>query len=151
LGSGAQIPELEDIADPDFFELMIARFTPKPRVEECRIKTVKEFDERLAPLIAEPMLAIGLNCIAEGAGWGSFLLLLSEERALIHLMEGPCLTAHEAGHRFSGAPTVKFLDDAMVWHEVPFERTVSREQGLRALRHWLPRGEKLPELMWVTA
>jgi hypothetical protein len=97
------------------------------------------------------MLAIGLNCVAEGADWGSFLLLLNGERGVVHLMEGPCLTARDPNLRAPGAPSVKFQDDAGVWHDVPFEGTISREQGLRALRHWLPRGEKLPELTWRRA
>jgi hypothetical protein len=137
----------DEVADPDFFELTIARFTPKPVVEECRIKTVCELDDRLAEIITEPMLAIGLGCVAEDADWGHFLLLLNGERSWVHLMEGPCLTARDPS--VSGARTLmSFQDDAGVSHEIPFEDTISREQGLRALRYWLPRGEKLPELVW---
>jgi hypothetical protein len=140
----------DEVADPDFFELMVARFTPAPRADECRISTARELDEQLAGVLAEPMLAVGLNCVAEGADWGSLLLLLNGERAWVHLMEGPCLTARDPTVSRSGAP-VSFRDDAGVWHEVPFEDTIPREQGLRALRHWLPRGEKLPELVWGRA
>jgi hypothetical protein len=139
--------QLDEVADSDYFDLTIARFTPKPRADECRIKTVRELNERLAEIITEPMLAIGLGCVAEGADWGHFLLLLNGERAWVHLMEGPCLTAHDPS--VSGSRTlVSFQDDAGVSHEIPFEDTISREQGLRALRHWLPRGKKLPELVW---
>jgi hypothetical protein len=56
--------QLDEVADPDYFDLMIARFTPKPRADECRIKTVRELDERLAEIITEPKLAIGLGCVA---------------------------------------------------------------------------------------
>jgi hypothetical protein len=137
----------EEVADPDFFELMIARFTPKPRAKQCRIKTVGELDERLAGALADPMLAIGLTCVAEGVDWGSFLLLLNGERAWVHLMVGHCITARDPKIRDTSA-SVSFLDDAGVWHQMPFEATLSREQGLCALRHWLPRGEKLPKLAW---
>ena len=139
--------QLDEVADPDYFDLIIAHFTPKPRADECRIKTVRELDERLAEIITEPMLAIGLGCVAEDANWGHFLLLLNGERSWVHLMEGPCLTARDPS--VSGSRTlVSFQDDAGVSHEIPFEDTISREQGLRALRYWLPRGEKLPELVW---
>ena len=139
--------QLDEVADPDYFELMIARFTPKPRVGEFRITTMGELDERLAEIMTEPMLAIGLGCVAKDANWGHFLLLLNGERAWVHLMEGPCLTARDPS--VSGSHSlVAFQDDVWVSHEIPFEDTISREQGLRALRHWLPRGEKLPELVW---
>jgi hypothetical protein len=136
----------DEVADPDFFKLMIARFAPKSK-SECRIKSVDELDARLTGVLSESMLAIGLACVAEGADWGAFLLLLNGERAWVHLMEGPCLTARDPEARGSGA-SVRFCDDAGVWHEIPLEDTISREQGLRALRHWLPRGDKLPELAW---
>jgi hypothetical protein len=139
--------QLDEVADPDYFDLMIARFTPTPRTEESRIKTVRELDERLAGIMADPILAIGLGCVAEDADWGHFLLLLNGERARVHLMEGPCLTARDPN--VSGSRTlVGFQDDAGVSHLIPFDDTISREQGLRALRHWLPCGEKLPELVW---
>jgi hypothetical protein len=44
--------QLDEVADPDCFDLMIARFTPTPRTEESRIKTVRELDERLAGIMA---------------------------------------------------------------------------------------------------
>ena len=46
---------------------------------------------------------------------------------------------------------VPFLDDGGNWHEVELADTVPRPVGLRALRHWLPRGEKLLELDWGPA
>ena len=109
---------------------------------------MQELDDRLADLLSEPILAIGLNCVADGADWGHFLLLLSGERALVHLMEGPCVSARDPSLGAPAASSVKFQDDAGFWHEVPFTGTISQQQGLRALRHWLPRGEKLPELEW---
>jgi hypothetical protein len=144
------MPPTEDVADLDFFELMIARFTPNPQVSEWRINTVRELDECLAGLLTEPLLAVGLGCVAEGADWGSFLLLLHRERGWVHLMEGACLTARDPSLTGPNG-VVRFQDDAGVWHEVAFEETISREQGLQALRHWLPRGDKLPELRWVKA
>lgn len=139
--------KLDEVADPDYFDLMIVRFTPRPRAHECHVKTLRELDECLAGIMTEPMLAIGLGCVAEDAGWGHFLLLLNGERGWVHLMEGACLTARDP--RVSGSRTlVSFQDDVGVSHEIPFEDTISREQGHQALRHWLPRGEKLPELVW---
>lgn len=139
--------EMDQVAAPDYFELMIARFTPKPRADELRITTLGELDQCLAHCMTEPMLAIGLSCVAEDADWGHFLLLMNGERAWVHLMEGPCRTARDPGVNGSRS-LVTFEDDGGVSHKIPFEDTISREQGLRALRHWLPRGEKLPELVW---
>lgn len=141
--------ETEEIADPDFFELMVTRFTPSPQSEECRIRTVQELDLQLAPFLEESMLAIGLSCVAEGAGWGYFLLLVNGARAWVHLMEGRCVTAHDTNLGVKATPLVRFQDDAGVWHEVPFQDTITREQGIRALQHWVPHGEKMPELTWV--
>lgn len=67
----------DEVAEPDYFDLKIARFAPKRRVDECRIKTVGELDERLAEIIAEPMLAIGLGCVAEEADWGHIRMALT--------------------------------------------------------------------------
>jgi hypothetical protein len=141
----------EDADDSDYFELMIARFKPKLQTEECRIKTGEELDDRLARVLAEPQLAIGLGFVEDGAGWGYFLLLLNGERAWIHLMEGPCVTGRDSKVALADTRPVRFRDDVGVWHEVPFKDTITREQGVQALRHWLPRGEKLPELTWVWA
>ena len=141
--------ELDEMADADFFELLVTRFTPEPSTEECRIETVQELDERLAPILSEQMLAINLNCVSDDADWGSFLLLLCGERALIHLMEGPCISARDPSLVAPDASPVRFRDDAGFWHEAPFEHTISREQGLRALRHWLSQGETASELSWT--
>src|SRR5262245_2267436 len=47
-----RMSQSEEVAEPDFFELMIARLTPKALVEEYRIKAVEELDERLAGVLS---------------------------------------------------------------------------------------------------
>lgn len=141
--------ELEELADADFFELMVTRFTPESSTEECQIETLQELDERLATVLSDQMLAINLNCVSDDADWGSFLLLLCGERALVHLMEGPCISARDPSLSAPGAAPVRFRDDAGFWHEAPFEHTISREQGLRSLRRWLSQRSKAPELLWT--
>jgi hypothetical protein len=133
---------------PEYFELMIARFMAEPTTEECRVESLEELDVRLAPVLSEPILTIGLNRVIDDADWGHFLLLLNGDRAWIHLVDGPCLTGRDPNLRASAAQPVMFQDDAGVWHEVPYDGTLSREQGLAALRHWAPRGEKSAELAW---
>jgi hypothetical protein len=51
----------------------------------------------------------------------------------------------------AGKATVMFEDDGGNVHEVPLRDTISREQGLRALRCWMPRAEKWSELVWGPA
>jgi hypothetical protein len=53
--------------------------------------------------------------------------------------------------RESETRSAGFQDDVGVSHVVPLEGTIAREQGLAALRHWMPRGEKLPGLVWGRA
>jgi hypothetical protein len=137
-----------DIAEPDYFELALTQFAPRPATRTFRIKTVAELDEHLRSVAEQEFLSVGLCCIAEEADWGSFWLLVSGERACIHLLEGPCLTGRAPSPGGRGAERVRFLDDGGNWHEFALADTVSREMGLRALRHWLPRAEKLPELEW---
>jgi hypothetical protein len=139
--------QVDELPDPEYFDLMIARFTPKLSASECRIRTVRELDERLAETMTEPMLAIGIGCVTKDADWDHFLLLLNGDRAWIHLMAGRCITARDP-NSLSSQTLVNFQDDAGVSHKIAFQDTVSRDQGLRALRHWLPRGDKLTELVW---
>src|SRR5262245_27018713 len=103
LGARRRMSDCEEVADPDYFELLISRFTPQATSEESRINTVQELDERLAPVRPEPRLAILLCCVAEEADWGSFTLLLNGERALVHLLEGPCFTARDPNLHAPGA------------------------------------------------
>jgi hypothetical protein len=141
--------EPEELADNNYFELMVTRFLPRPKTEEFHIKTVQELDECLASVLPEHVLTVSLNCVSEEADWGSFVLLLCGERALVHLIEGPCLSARDPSLGAGSGRMVKFQDDAGFAHEVPFEHTLAREQGLKALRLWLPRGERLTELPWT--
>ncbi len=138
-------------AEPDDFELVLTRFAPRPVTQTFQIKTVAELDTNLLEVGGEDLLCIGLGCIAEGADWGSFWLLLNGTRAYIHLLEGPCLTARDPSEVVRDGEVIQFPDDGGNWHEVAAANTVSRELGLRAVRHWLPRGEKLPELSWGRA
>ena len=88
---------------------------------------------------------VGPTFVTEGADWGSFLLLPNGGRAWVHLMEGPCPTARDADLTDTGG-SVGLQDDVGVWHQAPFESTISREQRFRASRHRPPRGEKWPGL-----
>ena len=58
--------ELGELADTDFFELMVTRFTPEPSAEECQIETVQELDER--DLRAERLHALDVEADGEAAG-----------------------------------------------------------------------------------
>lgn len=136
---------------PDYFELTLTHFTPHPVTESCKIETVAELDEYLLRIAGEKLLSIGVGCIADEADWGSCWLFINGDRAHIHLLEGPCVTGRDPSIAEQGGERVRFRDDGGNWHDFEFVDTVSREQGLRALRHWLPRGEKLPELRWDQA
>ena len=140
-----------ELAEPDDFELVVTGFDPTPVTRTVRIKTVAELDASLRDREGEELLFVGLSCIAEGAEWGAFGLFLSGGRAYIHLVEGPCLTARDPSEVVPDGGGVRFRDDGGNWHEFPMAETVSRELGLRAVRHWLPRGDKLPELSWGRA
>ena len=118
-------PTSELIDDPDYFTLVLTRFTPRPKAEESRINSVTEFDEKLAPVQAEPLLFVGLSCMAEGAEGGAFSLFLSGDRAWIHLMEGRCLTGKDPESVRHGPDTVRFQDDGGNWHDLALSDTVS--------------------------
>jgi hypothetical protein len=144
------VPE-PDLADPDYFELSLTRFAPEPVTLTRRIRTVAELDEHLIPAAGEATLCVGLTCVAEEAEWGAFCLLLGGTRGYVHLQEGPCLTACDPASAVPDGGSVHFLDDGGNCHEIALRNTVAREQGLRALRHWMPHGERLPELIWRPA
>jgi hypothetical protein len=82
---------------------------------------------------------------------GSFWLFLNGDRAWIHLIEGPYFTARDPAA--SGLPhaIVEFRDDTGSPHPIAVRDTVSRDQGLRALRLWMPHAERLAELTWTRA
>jgi hypothetical protein len=143
--------EEPELVEPDYFELALTRFTPRPATQTARITTVAELDQHLRAAEGQELLCVGLCCIAEEADWGAFCLLVSGERAYIHLQDGPCLTGREPPPVRKAAGRVRFLDDGENWHEFELANTVPREVGLRALRHWLPRGERLAELEWGRA
>jgi hypothetical protein len=56
-----------NIAEPDYFELALTRFTPRPVTRTSRIKTVTELDEQLPSAAGEELLSVGVCCVAEGA------------------------------------------------------------------------------------
>jgi hypothetical protein len=141
-----------DNVDPDFFELEITSLQPARPTSECRIKTVQDLDRALAGVESAVQLALGVTaCDADGGDMGSFWLFLNGDRAWIHLIEGLCFTARDPQATGRSQAIVEFKDDAGHIHRISTSDTVSREQGIEALRRWLPHGEKLPELEWDRA
>jgi hypothetical protein len=133
-----------------YFELTIAGRSPEAP-EVVRVESPEGLEAHLARYEVEPLWAVGLGYVEDEADRGSFWLLVRGDRAFIHLMEGPCLSARDPAAIGGEDGTVAFRDDGGNWHEVPPKATVSREQGLRALRHWMTSGEKLPDLDWRPA
>ena len=88
----------------------------------------------------------GLVC-NEGAG-GAFYLFIAGGRSWVHVTAGPCLTAR--GRDAAGvAGSVAFRLDTGERREIAADRTVSRNQGEQALRHWFRTERQWPELVWV--
>ncbi len=138
-----------DNLEPEFFELEITRFEPTPATTEHRIKTVDALDRLLGNFESESELVIGLTAVdPDDCDMGSFWLFLKGERSWAHLTEGACYEARDPAFSGPSQATLEFQDDSGNQHRVPVRHTLSRDQGLKALRHWLPHGERLSELIW---
>ncbi|HWG47442.1 MAG TPA: hypothetical protein VN688_32055 [Gemmataceae bacterium] len=85
----------------------------------------------------------------EGAE-GAFYLFLSDDRAWVHLAAGSCRTARGRAVPELGSSVIFRLDNGEE-RMIPVERTVAREQGLKALRYWFSTEQAWPELNWVHA
>ena len=130
------------------FALEVTLFTPAPTTDTLPIATVAELDAALGRFDGERELVLGLVC--DGGAGGAFFLFVSGDRGWVHLTAGPCRTASGwAGPEPAGA--VVFRLDTGDRRVVPADRTVSREQGLRALRHWFLTEQLWPELEWIGA
>jgi hypothetical protein len=137
---------------PDHWQLSLYRFdfaqVPVPEFEDYRLSSTDELDRVLDRFADESHLAIGLDELDEDdCHWGSFWVFLTHLRAWIHLMEGPCLTARDPTLSDSSIEE-EFLIDNGDSKQVPYRDTLSREQGLGALRVWMSEGKKLDELTW---
>jgi hypothetical protein len=145
-------PMSVDNVEPAFFELELTSLEPLCPTRERRIKTIKGLDRELAQVQSAAQLVVGLTAFdADECDMGSFWLFLNGARAWIHLTEGACFTARAPGAAGRSRATVEFQDDGGTRHRIPLRDTVSRDQGLEALRRWLPHGEKWPGLRWVRA
>jgi hypothetical protein len=136
---------MSDDADGPDFLLEVTRFVPDPLAESYSIKSEEDLESALEAYETEDTLVVALAC-DEGAG-GAFFLFLAEERACIHLTEGPCWTAAEHTPSREAQP-VSFRMDNGERLEVIVEQTVTRKQGIEALRQWYRTGERTLELDW---
>jgi hypothetical protein len=83
---------------------------------------------------------------ANGVSYGEFHAWLSGDRALVRIDEHREWYAREPV-RPKGDP-VEFFDEGEVSFAAPRGATVSREQALAALAHWLATGDMLRTLVW---
>jgi hypothetical protein len=127
------------------FELEVTRFNPALTTTASRVASLTEFDSIVSRCADEQEAVFGLSC-DEGAG-GAFYLFVSGDRAWVHLIAGPCCTA--LSRAVSGPAEVVFRLDTGERKAVPRDRTVSRKEGLQALRHWFATERQWPELEWV--
>ena len=138
--------------EPDFFEAAVTRFEPVKETKEFEIKSVKDLDRLWTSFASEKQLVVCVTAIdADGCDMGTFGLFLNRDRAWIHLTEGACHTARDSDFSPQDRTEVVFRDDAGREHRIPSHKTTSRDLGIKALRHWLPNGERLPELSWGSA
>jgi hypothetical protein len=128
------------------FALEVTRFTPTPVTESFPVASLADLDAAIGRCAGEPEAVFGLVC-DEGAG-GAFFLFVAGGRGWVHLTAGPCRTARS---RDASAATgsVAFRLDTGERREVAADRTVSRKQGVQALRHWFLTEQQWPELVWV--
>lgn len=134
------------------FKLNITRLRPGPMSEEKRIRSMQELDNELAFVKDWSVLAIGMTALAEGdTDWGSFWLFLKGERAWVHLIEGMCRTARDPLLVTLAEELIEFVIDTGESIKVRLRDTLSRDQGLKALRHWVAESEELAELRWGPA
>ena len=130
------------------FTLEVTRFAPDPVTESQPVALRTEFDAAVGRYDAEREVVFGLVC-DEGAG-GAFYMFVAGGRAWVHLTAGPCVTARSRGTA-RAAGVVVFRLDTGERREVEADRTVSREQGMQALRHWFCTEQQSPELAWTPA
>lgn len=127
------------------FALDVTRFVPAPVTESFPVASVADLDAALGRYSSAPEVVFGLVC-DEGAG-GAFFLFVAGGRGWVHLTAGPCRTAR-GPDTWGGTGLVAFRLDTGERREVAADRTVSREQGVQALRHWFCTGQQWPELVW---
>jgi hypothetical protein len=128
------------------FVLEVTRFTPALATETLPVPALADFDDTVRRYEAEPELVFGLVC--DGGAGGAFYLFINGDRGWIHLTAGSCHTAHGRVEPQSVEPVVFRLDTGRR-QAVPADQTVSRQEGLRALRHWFCTEKPWPELDWI--
>jgi hypothetical protein len=127
------------------FALEVTRFSPTLSTGASPVISLAEFDSIISRCAEEREVVVGLIC-DKGAG-GAFYLFVNGNRAWIHLTQGPCYTA--VGQAVSEPAEVVFRLDTGETRAVPIGRTVSRQEGLNALRHWFATEQQWSELEWV--
>lgn len=128
------------------FALEVTRFTPAPVTEAFPVASLAELDAIVRRHDGEREVVFGLDC--DGGAGGAFWLFLAGERGWIHLTAGGCSTARG---RDATAATglVAFRIDTGEQREIAAGRTVSRTQGVQALRHWFCTEQQWSELEWI--
>jgi hypothetical protein len=127
------------------FELQVTRFTPVVATDTLPVATLADFDATVRRYDGEQEVVFGL--VADGGAGGAFYLFVSGARGWVHLTAGPCRTAR--GRAASGqSEAVVFRLGNGDRRVIPADQTVSREQGLRALRHWFRTEQPWPDLAW---
>jgi len=145
--------EINDVP-PYLFEVEITSFHPDPETVAHEVGALAELDEHLAGFAAEPLLAVLATRFyqdeddEEPCDWGTFSLFLSEKRAWVHLMEGPCFRAVRPAEAGQADGPVRFWLDNGEWRDLPHRDTIPRDVGIEALRRWVLTGERLPDLEW---
>lgn len=127
------------------FALGVTRFSPTLTTIASPVASLAELDSIINQCADEQEVVFGLDC-DEGAG-GAFYLFVSGDRAWVHLTQGPCYTA--LGRVVSEPAEVVFRLDTGEKRIVQMSRTVSRQEGLQALRHWFATEQQWPKLEWV--
>jgi immunity protein Imm1 of predicted polymorphic toxin system len=130
------------------FTLEVTRFAPALATDALPVAALADFDAAIQRYDGEGEVVFGL--VGDEGAWGAFYLFVSGDRAWVHLTAGPCCTARSRVAPEPAEPLVFRLDNGEQ-RAVPADQTVSREQGLRALRHWLCTGQPWPGLEWVRA
>jgi hypothetical protein len=137
-----------DEPDSGGFTLEVTRFEPTLCTDESPIESLADLDAAIDEHGDVQDVVFGLAA-DEGAG-GAFYLFVSGDRAWVHLTAGPCLTARVHARPERDAPVLFRLDTGET-RTVPADQTVSREQGVTALRHWFRTEQPWPDLEWVPA
>ncbi|HEV7508714.1 MAG TPA: hypothetical protein VGS07_27795 [Thermoanaerobaculia bacterium] len=131
------------------YEIEITHFAPDPIVERYAGATSEDAVQQIQlDQAIEFVVFVAALDRERNVDWGNFCVWCNAERALIELREHREHYATDPLLQPEQTREVRFRDEDGSSFSVPYQRTVTRDQALAAMRFWLPFQEHTPELAW---